>query len=102
MKESKLFLNTKDATKAEARALKIGDVIEVVYADMEEPNLELVIRACQSSKLGSWCDVRTINLRDFGQRERTGPPSGLNSPKFRKVANAGAVLLAITLEASIK
>lgn len=87
-KESKLFLNTKTATVAEARALKIGDVIEVVYADSSKSRLELVVQSCQNAKTGNWYDIRTIPLDCFGKRSNDASgPHYLNTNKFKKVGD---------------
>lgn len=98
-KESKLFVNTKDATAKEARALKIGDIIEAVYADSEEARLELVVSTCPTAKIGYWHDIQTLPLDHFGQRSgETNGPYYLNTPKFKKVGSAADIAALLTVE----
>lgn len=90
---SKLYAMHKPATKAEARALKIGDIIECYYVDSEEAYREMVIETCESSKKGEYSDIRTIDFTDFGYRtNEVKGPRWLNTDKFRKVDEAGAFL----------
>lgn len=88
MFQSKLYQNAKRATVKEARSLRVGDIIECYYMDSETPTHELVIQCTESSKYGTYDDVRTIRISDLGARSNAQRGTAwLNTGKFKRIAH---------------
>lgn len=88
LKISAYDLEARIATVAEARALRVGDLIEVLYTDSKRPVLELVL--CDCGATGVYTDVMVCNydlwLKRIAKRVRTASMGfNLNTDKFRRV-----------------
>lgn len=89
--QSNLYKNAKRATVKEARALRIGDIIECYYMDSEQPVYELVLSTTWNNREGDMYDIRTMHLDGMGQRRSTPCLEALNTDKFRRIAHGADV-----------
>lgn len=70
-------------TKAMARALNIGDVIEAFYNDDVNPVLHVVVQPCEPD--GDIYYVRTVSKDAWESGKKCRGPSSLNTDYWRKV-----------------
>ena len=85
---SQLYSKAKRATIKEARALKVGDLIECYYADSEEPVHELVVQTTWSTREGDYNDIRTVRISQLGMRSNSNQtPAWLSTDKFKRIAH---------------
>jgi hypothetical protein len=75
--------NLKKPTKADARKLRIGDVIEIFYNDDKSPVAEVVIEACAAD--GDIWDVKTISETKWNSRKRDDYARSVNSDYWRLI-----------------
>ncbi len=78
-----VYATAKKATKAEARALRIGDIIEALYTDDYKPVIEVVVQACDAD--GDYMQVRTLSKAQWESGVRGTYARGLNTDKFKRV-----------------
>lgn len=70
-------------TKAMARALRIGDVIEAFYQDDVNPVQHIVIEPCESD--GDIYDVRTVTKSSWESGKKDRGPTSMNTEYWRKL-----------------
>lgn len=84
IKYAQAFLDYPVATLKLARSLKIGDVLECMYAD-GSTRLEMVVQGTPNSKEGTQWDIKTIPLECFGKRFDALSKPSINTDRYRKV-----------------
>jgi hypothetical protein len=100
-KQSQLYSKAKRATVKEARALKVGDLIECYYMDSEVPTHELVIQTTYSTKEGSYNDIRTVRIDHLGGRSGSDKsPAWLNTDKFKRIAHGADLARSLSILAA--
>lgn len=82
--------NMRKPTKADARKLRIGDVIEVFYDDDKRSIAEVVVEACAAN--GDIWDVKTISESKWNARRRDDYARSVNSDYWRKIGTLKFVI----------
>ncbi len=106
VKFSAEFKATPKATVKLARSLRIGDILEAYYFDIENDkvvtHLELVIKGTPDNKTGDAWDITTIPLREFGERKTDTWGLKINTDRYRKVASLENIGHALKLQLEAK
>ena len=83
---SKAYQNMRKATLKDARALKVGNVVEAAYQDSERTQLLIVMNGTATAKEGEHHNVQVMLIHNLGMRHITGPTL-LVTDRWRLVGN---------------